>query len=106
MQSESIINRSGVDEKLMRYYGMQPMIRQPTNNINESLEYKNVASPTGESSEDGEEKSSLMKVAKKVVVAVSGGSLILVGIPLIPLPGEFHMVDYKFVKSLDVYHRH
>jgi len=47
-----------------------------------------------------------MKVAKKVVVAVSGGSLILVGIPLIPLPGEFHMVDYKFVKSLDVYHRH
>jgi len=105
MQSESI-NRSGMDEKLMRYYYvMQPMIRQPTNNINESLEYENVASPTGESSEGGEEKSSLMNVAKKVAVAVSGGSLILVGIPLIPLPGEFRRLQIRQKLSC-FYHRH
>jgi len=79
------------------------MIRQTTNNINESLEYENVSSPTGDSSEDEEEKYSLMKVAKKV--AVSGGSLILVGIPLIPLPGELRRLQIRQKLSC-FYHRH
>ena len=47
-------------------------------------------------------KSTLMEKAKKTAVAVSGGTLVAVGIPLIPLPGEFesfYLVEFLLTKQ-------
>jgi hypothetical protein len=36
-----------------------------------------------------DEKLTIMQRAKKAAVAVSGGALVVVGIPMIPFPGTF-----------------
>ena len=63
--------------------------------------------PTSEESEIGsnceasnEEGFTIVQKAKKTAVAISGGALVAIGIPLIPLPGKIDSALIEFSPSL------
>jgi hypothetical protein len=78
-------------DKLFSYHGLQPMVLRSTKTkIEEGFEpIKEKEYSTGdEVVVNGEDSSKI----KKVTVALAGGSMIVVGVPLIPLPGKLEFI--------------
>ena len=82
-------------DKIFSYHGLQPMVLRSTKTtIEESFEpIKEKEYSTGEEVVVNGEESTV--TIKKVTVALAGGSMIVVGIPLIPLPGKWGLTIYK-----------
>ena len=75
-------------DKIFSYHSYQPMVLKSTKTkIEEDFEpIKEKEYSTGEEVLVNGEKSTV--TIKKVTIALAGGSMIVVGIPLIPLPGK------------------
>jgi hypothetical protein len=62
-------------------------------NFEPTSKENNISSNCEASNEEG---FSIMQKAKKTAVAISGGALVAIGIPLIPLPGKIDAAVIEF----------
>ena len=74
-------------KEFMKNNGFHPMVQRGTKRVKDRLEYQ-IISKQKENVED----MTFLKRAKKTAVAVSGGALIVVGIPFIPIPGNNKLI--------------